>query len=62
MIQPKTLDAINYFLDSELEYYKLELQDDEGINSKLKYYYKGIIEGLKSAKETVNQNWIDDSK
>ncbi|MGK4040863.1 hypothetical protein AB0Y20_01080 [Heyndrickxia oleronia] len=57
MIQPKTLDAINYFLENEIEHYQLELQDDEEMNSELKHYYKGIIEGLKSAKETVNQDW-----
>jgi hypothetical protein len=56
LIQPKTLEALNYFLDEDLESRKDSLKEMDQ-NSKLASYYMGYINALKYAKELVNQKW-----
>jgi hypothetical protein len=58
MIQPKTLDALNYFLDEDIESCILSLE--QNLSDQLNAYYKGRINSLKYAKELINQEWIPD--
>jgi hypothetical protein len=58
MIQPKTLDALNYFLDEDIESCILSLE--QNLSDQLNAYFKGRINSLKYAKELINQEWIPD--
>ena len=59
MIQSKTLEALNYFLDEDIHSHKDNIAEDN--NSKeLNVYYKGYIDGLEYAKHLINQNWKHD--
>jgi hypothetical protein len=56
MIEPKTLDALNYFLDEDIQNCKDSITEFEGYDN-LIAYYNGQIKGLEYAKDLVNQNW-----
>lgn len=59
MIQSETLEALNYFLDEDIQSHKDNIAEEN--NSKeLNGYYKGFINGLEYAKHLINQNWKHD--
>ena len=60
MIEPKTLNAINYFLDEDIECDEESLREVK--DSSLISFYKGRIDAYRSVKELVNMNWKPDSE
>lgn len=58
MIQPETLEAINYFFDMEIECYEDRLLT-ECDSEKIEAFYRGYLVAIKYARHTVNLDFID---
>ena len=61
LIQSKTLEALNYFLDEEIKTTQEDLEGSKG-DIESTYYYKGVLEGLKVSKMWINSGWVDQNE
>lgn len=59
MIQPKTLEALNYFLNESISRIEDEINEIKGENpeSKLLIFKTGKLTGLKESLHLINCNW-----
>ena len=55
MIQPKTLKAINYFIDEDIESREEDLKEVK--SQRENDYCKGYLDALKTTRDLVNEGW-----
>jgi hypothetical protein len=55
-INPKTLDALNYFIEEDILTCKENIKLTEN-NQKLNDFYRGKLVSLEEVKVLINQDW-----